>query len=235
MKRVFHISGGRTSAYMTIKYYRPGDIVIFCDTGKEHPGTHQFLRDIEKNEGIPIVRLQYPGGWKELIRKRGTVPNQFKRKCTQELKVKTARRYLRSIGLFKYIQFIGFRADEKTRVDGYQQYWQLVTTEFPLYSDGTIKADVLEYWKTKSYDLQIPEILGNCDLCFLKGLNVIIAILTNSPELADKWIEEEESDPKKHTFHKGITMRQIKKLALQSKRKYSLEELTPEFSCSCSV
>jgi 3'-phosphoadenosine 5'-phosphosulfate sulfotransferase (PAPS reductase)/FAD synthetase len=46
MQRVINFSGGKTSAYMTIKYYKPGDLVIFCDTGREHFKTYKFINDL---------------------------------------------------------------------------------------------------------------------------------------------------------------------------------------------
>lgn len=219
---------------MLIHYYQPGDIAIFCDTEKEAPGTHEFLDNIEKFEGIPIVRLKYPGGWLRLIKTRATVPNKFKRKCTEELKIKTARRYLRSIGLFSYDQFLGFRADEPKRVEDYKENWEAVDTYFPMFDDGVTKPMVREFFTGYKYDLDIPEILGNCDLCFLKGIEVIIKIISNAPHLADKWIEEEESDKNGHTFHAGITMRQLKQIAIE-RGPQPIEGLTPQYTCSCTA
>lgn len=231
--KVIHFSGGKTSAYMTIRYYQPGDIVIFCDTQKEHEGTYKFIDQFERIEKIPIIKQTYPGGWMELIRKQQMVPNYAKRKCTQELKIKTARRYLRSIGVHSYIQMIGFRSDEKHRSEKYKNRWKKVRTEFPLIQDQVTKNDVNEYWSKKTYNLDIPEILGNCDLCFLKGVNAIIAILTTEPHRADKWIEEEESSKNKYTFHKGITMRELKKIAIESRKKFDIKNIKPDFNCSC--
>ena len=45
MKRVINFSGGKTSALMTIMNYREGDLVIFTDTGREHPKTYKFIND----------------------------------------------------------------------------------------------------------------------------------------------------------------------------------------------
>jgi 3'-phosphoadenosine 5'-phosphosulfate sulfotransferase (PAPS reductase)/FAD synthetase len=112
MQRVINFSGGKTSAYMTIKYYKPGDLVIFCDTGREHFKTYKFINDFEAFENIPVIRLSYDGGFRRLLEKTKAIPNRFKRFCTIELKVKTARRYLRSIGLMKYENLVGFRFDE---------------------------------------------------------------------------------------------------------------------------
>ena len=45
MKRIINFSGGKTSAYMTIQEYKEGDLVIFCDTGREHTKTYKFIND----------------------------------------------------------------------------------------------------------------------------------------------------------------------------------------------
>jgi len=107
MQRVINFSGGKTSAYMTIHEYREGDLVIFCDTGREHPKTYKFINDFEANEKIPIIRLKYYNSENpfDLLlskRKYKILPNRMRRFCTDELKVKTARRYLRSIGFKNY-------------------------------------------------------------------------------------------------------------------------------------
>ena len=78
MKRVINFSGGRTSALMTILEYKEGDIVIFCDTGREHEKTYKFINDFEAFENIPIIRLKYEGGFEKLIEKRKALPNIMK-------------------------------------------------------------------------------------------------------------------------------------------------------------
>jgi 3'-phosphoadenosine 5'-phosphosulfate sulfotransferase (PAPS reductase)/FAD synthetase len=70
MQRIINFSGGKTSAYMTINEYRQGDLVIFCDTGREHAKTYKFINDFEANENIPVIRLQYEGGFRELLKKK---------------------------------------------------------------------------------------------------------------------------------------------------------------------
>jgi hypothetical protein len=60
-----------------------------------------------------------------------------------------------------------------------------VIDKFPLYENGIDKPTINEYWKHKPYNLEIPSILGNCTLCFMKGKNALISILSLYPELAD--------------------------------------------------
>ena len=97
---------------------------------------------------------------------------------------------------------------------------------------------VLKFWKQKKYDLQIPSILGNCTLCFMKGKNAIIAILREFPELADPWIKDEELSKLKygHTYFKGVTIKQLKSIAQNNLFKdYDLNKIQPAYNCSCTI
>ena len=145
MGRVFHFSGGRTSAYMVIHFWEPGDLVIFCDTGRENKDTYRFIADFQKYTLIPVIILK--SDWrKEVIIAEKMLPNRFKRKCTINLKIRKARRYLRSIGWFRYEQFIGFRHDEKDRIKGYTTHWQAVTTTFILDKFFIEKPTIINYF-----------------------------------------------------------------------------------------
>lgn len=229
---IFNISGGRTSAYMTIKHYKQGDIAIFCDTGREHSGTYIFLDKIEKNEGIEIVRLQYDGGFDQMIQNKKAIPNFHKRFCTVELKVMTTRRYLKSINIKSYRNFIGFRYDEPRRWKDKQSKWKKVELCLPLVDARITKSDILKYWENKSYNLDIPEILGNCDACFMKGKNAIISIYKEFPEIAQKWIEDEQKMG--NTYFKDVSHAQLLAAAGASQKQYNLFDAKPEFKCACS-
>ncbi len=218
---------------MVIHYWQPGDLVIFCDTGREHPKTYKFINDFEANENIPVIRLKYDGGFERLIEKRKAVPNNFKRFCTIELKIKTCRRYLRSNGISKYENFVGFRYDEPLRVKRRKQMWKQVIDKFPLYEDKIDKQIVNDYWSKKPYTLEIPSILGNCTLCFMKGKNAIMNIMASNPELADVWIADEERIG--HTYLDNISMKQMKSLATNNLfTGYDLNEINPAFDCACT-
>lgn len=241
LKRVFHFSGGTSSALMVLQSYEPGDLVIFCDTGREDPETYVFLNNFEAHEGIPIIRLETDGGWKAMLKKMKGIPNRAKRRCTIDMKIKRARRYLRSIGLCSYVQFIGFRFDELGRRKGYKNQWKKVVTMFPLTLTETDKPMVDSYWDKKPYKLNIPAILRNCDLCFQKGEDKVIAILTTDITKADKWIDDEEdkiNNPKGYTYFDKHSMRQLRDIAqgfIDKGKIFNLDELTSKFSCSCTA
>lgn len=255
MQRVINFSGGKTSAYMTISEYREGDIVLFCDTGREHPKTYKFIHDFEAHEGIPVKWVSYSeyhpikkGALRtisnempfELMlakRKNKTLPNRLRRFCTSDLKVGTAKRYLRSIGIQKYTNLIGFRYDEPNRVKKHKEKFKKVTTQFPLHENRITKEFINNYWANKPYSLEIPHILGNCTLCFMKGKDAIAAILLHYPELAEPWIADEERNTKKgHTYLPNVTIRQLRDLAQNNLFKtYQLEEMVPAYDCACTA
>lgn len=245
MIRVFNFSGGKTSAYMTIKYYKDGDLVIFCDTGREHSNTYKFIDDFEKHENIKVIRLKYYNSdnpFTELLQRKKykVIPNRVKRFCTDELKIKTCKRYLRSIGIRKFINFIGFRYDEQLRIKRRKNKFINVIDSFPLNIDKIDKQMINNYWNTKQYNLNIPSILGNCDLCFMKGKNAIINILSVYPELANKWIEDEEKAQKYdkfggHTYFPDITYKQMLSIAQNNLFKNNLQDITPSYNCSCGT
>ena len=97
-----------------------------------------------------------------------------------------------------------------------------------------------EYWTNKPYTLEIPSILGNCDLCFMKGKNAIISILASYPELANQWINDEEEAQKNgkyggHTYFPDITYKQLLQIAQNNLFKdYDLNNIKPAFDCACT-
>ena len=243
MNRIINFSGGRSSALMTILEYNPStDYVVFCDTGREHEKTYKFINDFEAFENIPIIWLGGQDSFTKYLARRDfkQIPNMVKRTCTIELKVKVARRWARkNIGM-AYQNLIGFRADEPQRVMKNKKRWQQVNQVFPLFDRGITKGFVDQYWLAKHYDLEIPSILGNCTLCFMKGKNNIINILRHDPTLADQWIEDERKSALQngHTYLKGITIEQCLQIA-QSPNLFSgipdLSQLSPAYDCACTT
>jgi len=160
MQRVINFSGGRTSAYMTIQNYKQGDIVLFQDTGREHAKTYKFINDFEAFENIPVTRIKWSDTddpFRSFLESRSfrVIPNRRKRMCTDELKIKTAKRYLRGLGIRKFENFIGFRSDEPQRVQNRKKRFKNVVDKFPLYEGGVNKAMINAFWNNKPYNAYI--------------------------------------------------------------------------------
>ena len=223
------LSGGRTSAYMLrcLLEANPGmrerdDVaVIFTNTGREMPETLDFVDTIGRKWDVNIVWLEYDIwpfgeiGWrvvdretaseagepfkKAIVRKKHYLPGPFTRWCTQELKIRTAKRYLvRERGWKEWRSVLGIRADEPKRVEGKEG----VSNErqvnwMPLYHAGVTKETVADYWSANGFDLGLQAvngrtIEGNCDLCFLKSESSLAYMTKKYPERAAWWEEMEK-------------------------------------------
>lgn len=213
-------SGGRTSAYMLHQILKangglPDRVeVTFQNTGREMPETLDFVAEVGQRWQVPITWLEYrstaPGfeivgyqgaarngePFEALIRKRKFLPNQQARFCTIELKVRTAKRYLRSLGWDHWTNCVGLRADEPHRLNkpAPKDRWTVWT---PLADAGVSKHDVALFWRRQSFDLQLPNVrgncwLGNCDGCFLKSEAHIASFARELPD-RHRWWEDMET------------------------------------------
>ena len=218
---VISFSGGRTSAYMLYRILQahggalPDNVVVvFANTGREMPATLDFVRDCGAAWNVPIVWLEYrwkPGGpWAEVVShnsasRDGTpfemklmagsaLPNPVQRSCTQELKIRTIKRWVRAILKWNHwSNVIGLRADEMRRVERTKQptkdRWTVAT---PLADAGITLADVRAFWKAQPFDLRLAGPWeGNCDGCFLKSRAAIMRMHRDHPDQMKWWAKME--------------------------------------------
>lgn len=212
-------SGGRTSAYLLWRILRayggelpPDVVVLFANTGKERPETLDFVRDCETHWRVPVVWLErerrsyrevsYETAarngepFQALIRSKLYLPNIVTRYCTQELKIRTMRRYLRRAkGWRQWHSIVGLRADETHRV---AKGWarnasgkEVDTLVYPLHTAGVALAEVEAFWSQQPFRLGLNPWEGNCDLCMLKGRNQRLRVLYDRPETGDWWRDQE--------------------------------------------
>lgn len=208
-------SGGRTSAYM-LRHILDANaglpdraVVTFQNTGREMPETLDFVQEVGSNWGVKIIWLEYrPTAplfevvshnsasrdgqpFDALIDKKQYLPNQQTRFCTTELKIRTAKRYLVSLGWKHWINATGIRADEPSRLNkpAPKDRWTIWN---PLAAAGVSRHDVAAFWQAQSFDLRLPNVggncwLGNCDGCFLKSEAHVAALSRDFPERAAWW------------------------------------------------
>ena len=196
-------------------------IVTFANTGKEAEETLEFVRDCEKYWDVPIVWLEYQ--WAEetkdrfkavdfdtasrngepfeaLIHAKKYLPNPVARFCTIEMKIKTIARYLVANGLSEdmasaeSMSIVGIRADEQRRAAKIEPHRR------PLVAAGVTKETVSKFWAEQPFDLGLPNVNGvtphgNCDLCYLKGANLIESLILEKPSRADWWAKMERECP----------------------------------------
>ena len=218
---VISFSGGRTSAYMLHRILESNNglpdeaTICFANTGKEEEATLQFVHDCEVKWNVPIAWIEYV--WHEepsqrfkvvdfktasrngepfeaVIKAKNFLPNTMMRFCTQEMKIFSINRYMKSIGKDEYIVAMGIRADEPRRVakvsaNKYGKYEKIT----PLADANISEQDVWDFWNDYNFDLSLPKTSGasNCDLCFLKGTKILTSLIQQKPSRADWWIQQE--------------------------------------------
>lgn len=183
------------------------------DEGKK---THRVVNfETASRNGEPFAML---------IEERKYTPNVVARFCTVELKIRPMHRYVRSLGWDSWSSCVGIRADEPRRVAKLRARAGAETKDefaFPPLADaGVTKRDVLQWWAKQGWGLDLPIAPdgdtwgGNCDLCFLKGMNKRIALIRQEPHRAEWWATQEEKTG--GTFRKdGPSYRQMIKIATQ--------------------
>lgn len=243
-------SGGRSSGYMLHQILQamggqqPNVHILFANTGKEMPETLDFVRDCEVNFGCRITWLEYRFDFDkrksgfvvvdhatasrdgepfaQLIRAKKMLPNVAHRFCTEELKIKTMTRYMRTIGHQDYLNVIGLRADEPRRIAKMRaknERDDLRQSCAPMNDARATKADVFRFWKSMPFDLRLDNQngttpMGNCDMCFMKGVGKLSSIARDFPEKAEWWIGQE--DQVGATFYKGLPYRLLPSIQIDS-------------------
>ena len=240
----------------------PDDIhVVFANTGKEAPETLDFVNDIAEKWGIKIHWLELYFGnerpiyrtkevtyetasrngepFEALLDHRKYLPNPVTRFCTSELKIKVMYRFMRKIKGYKdWYNIIGLRYDEPRRVASAMRQYNTWTNATPMNDAKHTVKDVSEFWKKQNFDLNLTNAngktpAGNCDLCFLKGMDTTISILKERPEMADWWIKQEQ----KFGEHSGATFRKDRpnyiKLVDISKSQQDLFNDDDQMTCFC--
>lgn len=210
MKHVVSFSGGRTSAYLVhlMEQRRLNDgwdvHYVFMDTGAEHPLTYKFIRDVVKFWDVPltIIRVKFnPELGKgnsyevftaedlmtermppltpfvEMAKKHGT-PTVMGAWCTSRMKQEPHDKWCDdTFGKGNYITWIGIRADEKRRLK------EKIGIRYLAELSDFDKQDVIDWWKSQPFDLQIPEHLGNCVFCVKKSIKKIALACIDEPGL----------------------------------------------------
>lgn len=204
---------------------------LFQNTGAERKQTYDFLNRCDKAFDLNLIWLEYTDKkpffkivsyatasrnkepFDKLIQKKGNyLPNQHQRFCTEEMKVLTARRFIRSKGLKHWRSYVGFRYDEphRKRVKERRTKTILEEMKYPLFENKTTSRDVAKFWTNgnmKSLDLELPilpngkTLGGNCTGCFLKSEYERLMLCKHEPKEAQWYIEKEKQCG--GTFKKG--------------------------------
>jgi len=217
-------SGGRTSAFMLYKILEANNglpsnaKVIFTNTGREMEQTLDFFEECSDRWNVNIIWLEYDvvdnkifykevshnsasrngEPFEKLITKKKVLPNVLMRFCTIELKINTAKRYLKNpleVGWSNWINAVGIRFDEPDRLNRPEKK-DIFTRWYPLAENKVTSEIINEFWKKQNFQLKLPvikdkTIYGNCDGCFLKSEDQLALLCREFPEKYDWWLDLE--------------------------------------------
>lgn len=207
MKNIVSFSGGRSSALLVylMKKQHPDTDFVFMDTGAEHPKTYEFVKNVVKHFDINltclrvVVNPELGSGnsyriisldelkqdlqpFRDICYKYGT-PYIHGAFCTRTMKLEPFTRYCNDkYGKSNYQTWLGIRADEPRRLkakDGYSYLADICDFD---------KQDVINWWKSQSFDLDLPEHLGNCVFCIKKGINKVALAARDEPKMTEDFI-----------------------------------------------
>jgi hypothetical protein len=221
---VVMFSGGRTSAILA-KHVKenpnkyPNVIYVFLNTGKELEETLVFADKCDKEFNLNLIYLEAKinkenrkgttykiinfetasrnGEPFEAMLNKYYLPNRMASNCTRELKQRPIDSYLRdNYKGYDIIRVIGIRADEAHRKSVNAEVEKVI---YPLCDEMPINSlMVRKFWEKQSFDLELKDYQGNCDLCFKKSLRKKLTIIKENPAVAEWWLKMEE----KHSTEK---------------------------------
>lgn len=133
------------------------------------------------------------------------LPNATNRFCTYLLKQRAITWFERTKGLKNPDQLLGLRYDEPHRVHRIKSKTHKQDQLCPLYKDKVTKETIQNFWDKSNFDLKLKAVnghavLGNCDMCFLKGKQQTMDIMKSRPDLSDWWMEKEKQTGKTFRF-----------------------------------
>ena len=202
----------------------PDDVVVcFANTGREMPATLDFVHECATAWGVPVAWLEFRHGYRAsntrrtrwakivthdtaarngepfemLLESKRIVPDRSRRFCTEQLKVLTIRRYLRSLGWKSWGNVVGFRADESVRIIDKRASEAATpgpqSSIFPLADAGVTRLDVMRFWRGQTFDLRLDADGdgGNCDGCFMFSSERIGRMFRKYPERMAWWVDTE--------------------------------------------
>lgn len=233
---------------------------VFANTGQEHELTLEFVNQCDKAFGLQLTWVEAVvfsgerkgtsfkvvdfitasrcasilGPFEQVIQKYG-LPNMSYPRCTRELKLQPMYAFIASTGWVKgdFKVAIGIRADEPKRIRSDAESVGIV---YPLaHWDGVDKQDVNTWWEHESFDLQIPDRLGNCTWCYKKSDAKHFANLVSDPQFYKFPQQMEEQYPSERRIFRS--RRSTSELVALSKHTFgglSQRQVDPDENSGCS-
>jgi 3'-phosphoadenosine 5'-phosphosulfate sulfotransferase (PAPS reductase)/FAD synthetase len=187
-----------------------------------------------------------------LIDKKQRLPNGQERWCTEFLKVRPLHGLMRLIGFGEpgdYLEAIGLRHDEGHRIlKGFARAEEDNRRVcYPLGNAKVTKRQVQDFWfgaglryetseRPQGFDLELPSLWGNCDLCFAMGVAIREERVRQDPHVGPWWAAAEKRTG--GTFSKRESVLELQRRAIMHKATPDLldaDEHADEHDAECGL
>ena len=211
-------SGGRTSAFMcdyiikAEKYKDYEKVFVFANTGKEREETLEFVNECDKFFNLNLIWLEAKftkehgkKNWFKIVDyesaarngepfeafiKKERISNAAYPNCSGRLKSIPIHKFMGDNGYKNYYTAIGIRADETQRIN-----WESANENkyiYPLATDFRVDSKYIrKWWSNQSFDLQLKDYEGNCDMCWKKSKRKLMTLILEKPNLINWWNDME--------------------------------------------
>ena len=183
------------STILTLEKYK--DIVIvYCETGSEHPDNERYIKDCEKLFEQKIIKIKNPKfkNIYDVWDYTGYIENPYGAKCTLELKKKPRLEFQDKEN---DLQIFGYINDEPKRIKKFLNNNKDINIELPLVDNNISKDDCFK--KIKDLDIVLPMMyrLGyrnnNCIGCVKGAKGYWNKIRKDFPDIFEKTAQYEEA------------------------------------------
>ncbi len=215
MRHIVWFSCGAAStitARIVLKNY-PDAMLVYCDTGSEHPDNARYIADVEKWLRLKVVVLKserYADHF-DVIEKTRYINGPNGARCTVELKKRMRFDFQQPDD----IQYFGYTVEEKHRAERLKEAYPEINAEFPLISNGLDKEQCVGLlWR---WNIEPPMMyrLGfnnnNCIGCVKGGMGYWNKIRREFPEKFERMAKLEREI--KATCIKGVYLDELSETA----------------------
>ena len=240
----------------------PDDVrPVFTNTGREMEQTYEFLHKMETRWNVPLVWIelsQRAGGvrykrvdhetasrngepFKILVDEGKYLPTKHRRCCTHYMKVYIMKKYMKDNFAGPYNSVLGYRFDEQNR--NLTKASSELNALAPMRDDPKATRPLINaWWETQDFQLNLPiyqerTLLGNCDLCFLKGKRNLIYSMRLLEKLGLReriqwWINLEGKT--NGYLHETMSYADMHALALDNSQPELIDDAETELACHCT-
>ena len=197
-------SGG-ASSFMACLRVKP-DVLLFADTGEEHPSLYESLEKGAEVIGSPLVRVGVIGGMTEVIATNRAIPSSRLPFCSYDLKVKPCNDWLEANAKGAQV-VIGYIWEEQERIKrtreqyakrGHEALFPLVDEKPWLSQQDCINEHKRLVGVQSLYEMGFPH--NNCGgACVKAGISQWKRLLEVDPERFALWEQREAQISELHS------------------------------------